>query len=105
MILARAFYGFSYGFTIAITTSVFAEITPNKYRGKGILLLNFCVSIGKLYGLLLAYIFLDTFISGNWRYMMIFSCIPNIFVFIGSFTTLQESPRYLIANNKIDQAC
>lgn len=89
MILARFIYGFTYGFTIAITTSVFAEITPAKYRGKGILLLNFFVSIGKLYGLLLAYIFLDTFTSGNWRLMMICSCVPNIFVLLGSFFTLK----------------
>jgi MFS family permease len=88
MILARILYGFSYGFTIAITTSVFAEITSCKYRGKGILLINFCVSIGKLYGIFLAYIFLDTFTSGNWRWMMIFSCLPNIFVFFGSITKL-----------------
>ena len=89
MVLARFVYGFTYGFTIAITTSVFAEITPSKYRGKGILLLNFCVSIGKLYGLLLAYIFLDTFTSGNWRMMMICSCLPNLVVFVGSFYSLK----------------
>lgn len=101
MILARLCYGFTYGFTIAITTSIFAEITPSKYRGKGILLLNFCVSIGKLYGLLLAYIFLDTFTSGQWRLMMIFSCFPNILVFFGSLIYLEESPRFLIANNQL----
>jgi putative MFS transporter len=105
MILARAIYGFAYGFTIAITTSVFAEITPSKYRGKGILLLNFCVSIGKLYGLLLAHIFLDSFTSGNWRLMMICSCFPNVFVLFGSLSTLRESPRYLVAHNQIGSAC
>ena len=100
MIIARFLYGFTYGFTVAITTSVFAEITPNKFRGKGILFLNFCISLGKLYGLLLAAIFLKDFTSGNWRSMMICSCLPNVIVFFGSVFFLRESPRYLIAHGK-----
>lgn len=87
--VARFLYGFTYGFTVAITTSVFAEITPKKYRGKGILFLNFCISIGKLYGLLLAYIFLNDFVSGNWRTMMICSGFPNLFVLVGSLYFLR----------------
>ena len=102
MMYARGAYGFTYGFTIAVTTSMFAEISPPKYRGKGILFLNFCVSLGKLYGLLLAYIFLDTFTSGNWRAMMIFSCIPNLFVLFGALTILKESPRFLIGCNRLE---
>lgn len=58
MALLRFFYGFSFGFTIAVTTSMFAEITPSEYRGKGILLINFCISIGKLYGVVLGLLFI-----------------------------------------------
>lgn len=61
MTIIRFLYGFSFGFTIALTTSMFAESSPMKYRGKGLLLLNFCVSIGKIFGVALAYIFLDNF--------------------------------------------
>ena len=102
MLIARGAYGFSYGFTITVTTSMFAEISPPQFRGKGILFLNFCVSLGKLYGLVLAYIFLDTFTSGNWRAMMICSCIPNLFVFVGSLTVIHESPRFLIGSNRLE---
>ena len=59
MIIIRICYGFSFGFTSVLTTSMFAESSPLKYRGKGLLFLNFCMSIGKLVGILLAFIFLD----------------------------------------------
>ena len=101
MTLARGLYGFSYGFSIAVTTSAFAEISPPKVRGKGILFLNFCVSLGKLYGLLLAIFFLESFTSGNWRSMIVCGSIPNIFVLYASIFILKESPRFLIATNQL----
>ncbi len=85
MFILRFFYGFSFGFTIAITTSMFAEVTPEKYRGKGILLINFCISIGKLYGVVLGYIFLaDKINETNWKLMMICGSFPNLIVLYGS---------------------
>jgi MFS family permease len=59
MFFLRFCYGYSFGFTVAITTSMFAEVTPSEYRGKGILLINFCISLGKLYGVGLGYLFLN----------------------------------------------
>lgn len=85
MFILRFFYGFCFGFTVAITTSMFAEVTPQKYRGKGILLINFCISIGKLYGVVLGYIFLaDKINETNWKLMMIFGSFPNLIVIYGS---------------------
>ena len=85
MFILRFFYGYVFGFTVAITTSMFAEITPEKYRGKGILLINFCISIGKLYGVFLGYIFIkDDLVSTNWKLMMICGAIPNVIVLLGT---------------------
>lgn len=84
MTLIRFGYGFSFGFTIALTTSMYAESTPMKYRGKGLLMLNFCISTGKVFAIVLAQIFLDSFTSGNWKAMMFFSGIPSIIVLIGT---------------------
>lgn len=104
MTFMRFGYGFSFGFTIALTTSMYAESSPIKYRGKGLLLLNFCVSLGKIFGIVLAEIFLDSFTSGNWRLMMFFSGLPSVAVLIGTYCYMEESPRYLIANEKYDEA-
>jgi putative MFS transporter len=85
MTFIRFGYGFSFGFTIALTTSLYAESSPMKYRGKGLLMLNFCISFGKVFAIVLAQIFLDSYTSGNWKLMMLFSSIPNILVLIGSY--------------------
>lgn len=98
ILINRFFYGLAFGVTIVLTTSMFAESSPMKHRGKGLLFLNFCVSLGKFYGVILACIFLNDFSSGNWKGMMFASCLANIFVLYGSIFMMYESPRYLIAN-------
>lgn len=61
LLAARLVYGFTFGITIALTTSMYSEIVPTAYRGKGLLLINFCISLGKILSIVLAYIFLDNF--------------------------------------------
>jgi putative MFS transporter len=75
-----------------------------KYRGKGLLLLNFFISIGKIYGVFLAYFFLKSFTEGDWKSMMIMSSLPNIIVLYGVVNHIQESPRYLIAKGRFEEA-
>lgn len=73
---------------------------PTRFRGKGLLLINFCVSLGKIYAIVLAYIFLDDFHSGNWRAMMVCSSIPSLIVVAGSYLHMEESPRFLLATGQ-----
>lgn len=105
MLWLRFLYGFAFGFTVAITTSMFAEISPEKYRGKGILLINFCISFGKLYAVLLGYFFLQEDLAAtNWKLMMVCGSLPNCLVLLGSLYILQESPRYLMAHRRYQEA-
>jgi MFS family permease len=85
MVFIRFLYGFAFGLTIGLTTSMFSEIVPSKWRGKGLLLINFCLSFGKIYSIILAYTFLDDFTSGHWRAMMVCSSIPSLIVVSGSY--------------------
>lgn len=104
MMLLRFSYGFSFGFTVAVTTSMFAEISPAAHRGRGILLINFCISIGKLYAVFLGWLFLRPQLEDtNWKLMMVCGGMPNILVFLGSLYFLQESPRYLLVHQRIDE--
>jgi MFS family permease len=99
MLLLRFCYGFSFGFTVAVTTSMFAEISPTEYRGKGILLINFCISIGKLYAVVLGHLFLkENLAETDWKLMMICGGLPNVLVFLGALYVLEESPRYLLVH-------
>ena len=104
MLALRFLYGFSFGFTVAVTTSMFAEISPAEYRGKGILLINFCISIGKLYAVFLGYVFLEKDIAEtDWKAMMVCGSLPNIVVFLGSLYVLEESPRFLLMHEQYDK--
>jgi MFS family permease len=85
MTFMRFGYGFSFGFTIALTTSMYAESSPMRYRGKGLLFLNFCVSLGKIFGIALAYFFLSSYTEGDWRLMMFVSGFPSVLVLIGTY--------------------
>ena len=57
--IVRALYGLSAGFSLPLTTSMVAEITPLKYRGKSLVIISLAVTLGKLFSCLLAYIFLN----------------------------------------------
>ena len=104
MIFARFIYGFAYGFSHAIVLTYMSEIMPAEYRGKTIMLCVFMGSIGKMFGIMLGAIFLDSFTSGNWRAMMLASSIPNMFFLIWAMIWLYESPRYLIASYKLEDS-
>lgn len=104
MVFLRFLYGFSFGFTVAVTTSMFAEVSPTAYRGKGILLINFCISIGKLYAVLLGWFFLRPVLAEtNWKLMMVCGALPNFIVLWGSVYVLEESPRFLLLHGEFER--
>jgi putative MFS transporter len=71
MCFMRFVYGINFGFSLPLTTSLLSEIMPINSRGRGIVFLNFLISIGKLFGVLLAVFCLDDFSTGNWKLMVI----------------------------------
>jgi putative MFS transporter len=101
LLIVRFIYGFTFGITIALTTSMYSEIVPTAYRGKGLLLINFCISLGKVLSITLAYIFLDNFHEGNWRGMMVASSFPSLLVVAGGCLYMYESPRFLLARGSL----
>ena len=104
LILMRFLYGFCYGFSLPLTISMISEIFPLKMRGKAILFTNFCVSIGKVYGILLAFITLDDYQTGNWRALMIVSSLTCLIVILGVCLYVKESPRFLLASKDFEKA-
>lgn len=104
LVLLRLLYGFCYGFTLPLTISMVSEITTIEFRGKCIIITNACVSVGKIWAVLLAYIFLDSFDSGNWRGLMITSSITSLVVVYGMIYYVQESPRFLLSIGEHDKA-
>ena len=104
MVMARFIYGFIFGFSLPLTTSMISEITPIKYRGKMLVTINFFLTFGKLYGCLIAYMFLDNMYSGNWKGMMAVSSLTPLTVFLFTYFFLKESPRFLLAASRFEEA-
>jgi putative MFS transporter len=80
---------------------MFSEIIPSEYRGKGMVCVNFFVTVGKLYGFFIAYLTLDSYTSGDWRLMIRLNTIPGILVFIGTFFWVEESARFRFARGEV----
>lgn len=61
MAFLRFLYGFLYGFSLPLTTAIMSETLPFAMRGKGLVLVNFFVTLGKFYGCCIVYICLNSF--------------------------------------------
>lgn len=62
------------------------------------------MSIGKLYGVGLGYIFIQNNVGEtNWKLMMVCGCFPNILVILGSQLVLVESPRWLLSQQRFQE--
>ena len=103
LVILRFAYGFSYGFSLPLTTIYITEIVPVKVRGKWIVFINFFVTVGKLYGTIMAYFVMDNIEHGNWRLLMAYSAVIPFLIFLFSFLFLFESMRYLLANKRFDE--
>jgi len=77
---------------------MFSEISTIKERGPGLIIINFSIGLGKLYGVFISYLVLEDISSGNWSKLLALSSITWWIVFLGSVMYLVESPRFLIVN-------
>lgn len=58
--------------------------------------------LGKVYLIIMAGFFLDDLTDGNWRAIALANAIPCFLMFIGNIFLIDESARYLIIINKVD---
>ena len=104
MIVARFFYGAVFGFSLPLTTALASEITPLKYRGRSIVMINFFMTIGKLYACLIASFFLIDLNHGDWKKIMMCSSFTPLLVFFLSALFLDDSARFLCARGNFENA-
>jgi len=102
-ILVRGIFGLLIGFTVPLAPSMGSELTPIEYRGRGVVAINFFFSLGKLYGVIVAKFCLISLTEGNWRAMLIWSSLPSLIVWYGTWRYIKESPRFLVAAGRIHE--
>jgi len=100
LLLARLLLGVGVGVVAVAVPLYVSEIVPSKDRGKYVTFFQLLLT----FGIVLAY-FMDLLFtpSGNWRAMFAILLIPSLILFFGMFI-LPETPRWLIANNRLDKA-
>jgi sugar porter (SP) family MFS transporter len=96
--------GLGVGGASVVSPMYIAEISPAKYRGRLVAITQFNI----VFGILLAF-FSNYLIAGlglgeiEWRWMFGVEAVPAALFFLLLYKT-PRSPRWLVANNKVDEA-
>lgn len=103
LIASRILLGLAVGAASALVPAYMSEMAPAHLRGR----LSGINQTMIVSGMLLSYI-VDYLLSGlpttmAWRSMLTMAAVPAVILFIGVLR-LPESPRFLIKNNKLDEA-
>ena len=102
--ILRLLFGISVGIISPLSATYISEVTPMKIRGRILVFTGAFFTIGEMITCLIAVIFLDTFSSGNWRALVMWSAVPGILTFFLVYFYLEESPRYLLVFRQYEEA-
>jgi SP family arabinose:H+ symporter-like MFS transporter len=101
-LIARVLGGIAVGVASILSPMYIAELAPAKYRGTLVSLNQLAVVIGILVAFFSNYLLVGTG-ENNWRWMLLVMAAPAVLLFFSLFL-VPESPRWLVARGKTDEA-
>ncbi len=101
-IVARVLGGIAVGVASILSPMYIAELAPAKYRGTLVSLNQLAIVIGILVAFFSNWLLVDTGVN-NWRWMLLVMAAPAVLLFFSLFL-VPESPRWLVARNRDDEA-
>jgi SP family arabinose:H+ symporter-like MFS transporter len=101
-IFARILGGLAVGVASILSPMYIAELAPAKYRGTLVSLNQLAIVIGILVAFFSNYLLVGTG-ENNWRWMLLVMAAPAVLLFFSLFL-VPESPRWLVAKGRQDQA-
>lgn len=103
MIASRIILGLAVGAASALVPAYMSEMAPARLRGRLSGINQTMIVSGMLLSYIVAFLLKDLPGTMAWRLMLSLAAVPALILFIGVLR-LPESPRFLIKNNKIDEA-
>lgn len=100
LVMSRLIVGFGIGGG-NIPFDLLAELLPMQQRGSFLVYINYFWTFGSAFVSLLAWIYLDDY---GWRFLAFITMIPVAFTSFFSMYYLPESPRWLLTQNRIQEA-
>ena len=105
LMFGRAFVGLGVGFGLAVDPVYISEISMASHRGRLVTWSEFGINLGIVFGFCSGLIFATVDANIAWRLMFALGVIMPCLVIVLSIWVLPESPRWLVANNRGDEAC
>ena len=104
LIVGRLLAGMGASLSATCGPMYMSEVAPSCYRGLAVGLYCSCYSIGSI--VIACVVLGGSYIDGNWswRLPMVVQIAPPLIVALLVYPCTPESPRYLVAKNKIDAA-
>ncbi|MGO9272683.1 MAG: sugar porter family MFS transporter [Terriglobia bacterium] len=99
-LVARFLVGVAVGVASMITPLYIAEVAPARIRGAFVTLNQLAIVTGIVVAYYVDYVFSGT---GNWRAMFVSAVVPSV-VLLVALVFLPESPRWLAAQGRLDEA-
>eukprot|EP00736_Rhodelphis_marinus_P008714 Rmarinus@m.11725 len=101
-VVLRFFVGVMVGGQLPIDFSMYIEFLPTKGRGQRIIELGAFASLGLIVTTFTSYMVLEV-LHANWRWVPAILAVPPL-LSIGIRKSIPESPRFLLANGREDEA-
>lgn len=99
----RILLGLAVGAASALVPAYMSEMAPARLRGRLSGINQTMIVSGMLLSYIIDYLLKDLPVTVAWRLMLGMAAVPALILFLGVLR-LPESPRFLIKNNKIDEA-
>ena len=104
LLVFRVLSGLAIGSSSVLSPTYIAEIAPAQHRGRLVGMFQFNIVLGILLAYLSNYcVGLFSFGASEWRWKFGVAAVPALFFFL-SLLRIPESPRWLVAQGRIDQA-
>lgn len=103
LISSRILLGLAVGAASALVPAYMSEMAPARLRGRLSGINQTMIVSGMLLSYIVDFLLKDLPVTLAWRLMLAMAAIPAIILFFGVLK-LPESPRFLIKNNKLDEA-